>query len=96
MLEKYVAEWAANSGLPVQIKIFSSAEAFRFAWEEEKDWWLILLDIQMQGENGVSLAKYCLLYTSSAFIFRFQLLHINQYICKVIYSLDFRVAQFFI
>lgn len=22
MLEKYVAEWAANSGLPVQIKIF--------------------------------------------------------------------------
>lgn len=58
MLEKYVAEWAANSGLPVQIRIFSSAEAFRFAWEEEKDWWLILLDIQMQGENGVSLARY--------------------------------------
>ncbi len=36
MLEKYVAEWAANSGLPVQIKIFPSAEAFRFAWEEER------------------------------------------------------------
>ena len=58
MLEKYVAEWAGKSGQPVQIKVFPSAEAFRFAWEEEKDWWLILLDIQMQGENGVSLAKY--------------------------------------
>lgn len=58
MLEKYVMEWAGNTGLPVRVKIFSSAEAFRFAWEEEKDWWLILLDIQMHGENGVSLAKY--------------------------------------
>ena len=58
MLEKYVAEWAANSGLPVQIKIFPSAEAFRFAWEEEKDWWLILLDIQMKNWKYFSSPRF--------------------------------------
>lgn len=58
MLEKYVKEWAGLSGIKIQTGIYPSAEAFRFAWEEEQDWWLLLLDIQMRGENGVSLARY--------------------------------------
>ncbi len=53
MLEKYVAEWAANSGLPVQIKIFSSAEAFRFAWEEEKDWYFETADSQALAKHRI-------------------------------------------
>lgn len=58
MLERYIKEWAVSSDIKIETRIFPSAEAFRFVWEEEKDWWLILLDIQMEGEDGVSLAKY--------------------------------------
>lgn len=58
MLERYIKEWSVSSDIKIETRIFPSAEAFRFVWEEEKDWWLILLDIQMEGEDGVSLAKY--------------------------------------
>ena len=48
-------EWAGDC--PAQISAFSSAEAFLFQYEEEKDFDILLLDIEMDGMNGVTLAK---------------------------------------
>lgn len=41
----------------VQIESFPSAEAFLFAYEEDKTWDILLLDIEMGDMNGVELAK---------------------------------------
>ena len=38
------------------IVTFSSAEEFLFNYEEEKDYDILLLDIEMKGMDGVSLA----------------------------------------
>lgn len=40
-----------------QVEIFSSAEAFLFAFEENQDFDLLFLDIEMGGMSGVELAK---------------------------------------
>lgn len=57
LLEGYVTQWAAQRGETVKLCLFPSAEAFLFAWEEEKDWAVLLLDIQMGGLSGMELAK---------------------------------------
>ena len=36
---------------------FLSAEALLFAWEENRDMDVLLLDIEMQGMSGVKLAR---------------------------------------
>ena len=36
MLERYIKEWAVSSDIKIETRIFSSAEAFRFVWEEER------------------------------------------------------------
>lgn len=43
--------------LPLQIEVFSSAEAFLFAFEDNRDFDLLFLDIEMGGMSGVELAK---------------------------------------
>lgn len=50
-------QWAAEAGHEVRIDVFSSAEGFLFHYAEEKDYDLLLLDIEMGGMDGVSLAK---------------------------------------
>lgn len=57
LLEGYVTQWAAQRGEAVKLCLFPSAEAFLFAWEEEKDWAALLLDIQMGNLSGMELAK---------------------------------------
>lgn len=58
---KYIAsivkKWAENENLSVDIDIFSSAESFLFQYAEQKDYDILLLDIEMQSMNGVELAK---------------------------------------
>ncbi len=39
------------------IVTFSSAEEFLFNYEEEKDYDILLLDIEMKGMDGVTLAR---------------------------------------
>lgn len=56
-LSSLVAAWAGASGNQVTVKEFPSAEAFLFRYEEEKDFDILLLDIEMGGQNGVELAK---------------------------------------
>lgn len=49
--------WAADAGNGVSIRNFPSAEAFLFSYEEKNDYDILLLDIEMGGQNGVELAK---------------------------------------
>lgn len=43
--------------IPAQMELFPSAEAFLFRYAEQKDWDLLLLDIEMAAMDGVSMAK---------------------------------------
>lgn len=52
-----VARWAEQSGIEVSTALFPSAEAFLFQYEEERDFDILLLDIEMGGMDGVELAK---------------------------------------
>lgn len=52
-LSELVQNWAKKRGHRVRIFLFPSAEAFLFQYEEEKDFDLLLLDIEMGKMNGV-------------------------------------------
>ena len=56
-LSSLVESWAADSGNGTAIRLFPSAESFLFTYEEENDFDILLLDIEMGGQNGVELAK---------------------------------------
>lgn len=56
-LAALVRDWAAHSGRMVSIRPFFSAEEFLFQYEEEKDYDILLLDIEMRNTSGVELAK---------------------------------------
>ena len=57
MIAALTREWADARNTAVRISSFSSAEAFLFQWEEEKDFDLLLLDIEMEKMDGVTLAR---------------------------------------
>lgn len=50
-------EWIKKNGISAEMEIHPSAEAFLFRYEEDKTCDLLLLDIEMTGMDGVSLAK---------------------------------------
>lgn len=52
-----VTEWETESGHRVVLRSFSSAESFLFSYEDENDYDILLLDIEMGKMDGVSLAK---------------------------------------
>ncbi|MCL2187281.1 MAG: LytTR family DNA-binding domain-containing protein [Defluviitaleaceae bacterium] len=52
-----VSTWARAESLAVEIRDFNSAEAFLFAYEDDKNVDILLLDIQMGGETGMDLAR---------------------------------------
>lgn len=56
-LDGLVAQWARQTGLSVHTSLFPSAEAFLFQYEEERDFDILLLDIEMGGMDGVELAR---------------------------------------
>jgi len=51
------AQWARQSGIQVETERFPSAEAFLFRYEERRDFDVLLLDIEMSGMDGVTLAR---------------------------------------
>ena len=51
------AGWAANAGHTLQTRLFTSAESFLFCYAEEKDYDILLLDIEMGPMDGVTMAK---------------------------------------
>lgn len=52
-----VDEWVKKLKISATVNEYSSAESFLFAYEEKKDYDLLLLDIEMDGINGVEMAK---------------------------------------
>lgn len=56
-LVKIIEEWAAQVRWLIEIKEYPGAEAFLFDYAEEKDFDILLLDIEMNGMDGVTLAK---------------------------------------
>lgn len=52
-----VSQWAEQSGIEAHTALFPSAEAFLFQYEEERDFDILLLDVEMGGMDGVELAK---------------------------------------
>ena len=57
LLCKYVEEWAAEKGLGTELNCFDNAESFLFSWEDEKDYKVLILDIEMGSMNGMELAR---------------------------------------
>ncbi len=56
LLSVLTAEWAEKRAIPLQKEVFPSAEAFLFRWAE-KAFDILLLDVEMDGMDGVTLAK---------------------------------------
>ncbi len=52
-----LADWARDRGLEVRGEIFPSAERFLFRYAEDKNWDILLLDIEMGDMDGVSMAR---------------------------------------
>lgn len=52
-----VKSWAAHDGHTVHTDTFSSAESFLFHYAEESDYDILLLDIEMDAMDGVTMAK---------------------------------------
>ena len=49
--------WADLRQANIQAEVFPSAEAFLFQYAENKDWDILLLDIEMGAMDGVTMAK---------------------------------------
>lgn len=54
---KLLHEYANENGVILEIQAFISAEQFLFQYAAEKDYQIIVLDIEMEKMNGVELAK---------------------------------------
>ena len=50
-------QWAGQRQVSIQAEVFSSAESFLFRYAEDKDWDILLLDIEMGAMDGVTMAK---------------------------------------
>lgn len=53
-----VTSWSNHKGHSCEIRIFTSAEAFLFEYEEDKAYDILLLDVEMKNMNGIELAKH--------------------------------------
>ena len=49
--------WAEQRLTNIHAELFSSAESFLFRYAEDKDWDILLLDIEMGAMDGVTMAK---------------------------------------
>ena len=56
-IKAMVDTWARENSHTAEIDVFSSAEQFLFQYAEQKNYDILLLDIEMNGISGVELAK---------------------------------------
>ena len=56
-VDELLQAWAAGRGLDVSAERFASAEQFLFHYEEDKNFDILLLDIEMGAIDGVELAR---------------------------------------
>lgn len=57
LLLHYLQQWRDKTGQPAVLAAFGSAEQFWFQYQEQKDFDVLFIDIQMPGMNGMELAK---------------------------------------
>lgn len=55
-LTRHLQSWATDRNIHLQISTFSSAEQFLFEYDENQNFDILLLDIQMGTMNGMELA----------------------------------------
>ena len=58
LLKKYLEEWARKSHTLLKVELFAGAEEFSFVWAEDRDYDLLILDIEMGRQNGMELALH--------------------------------------
>ncbi len=56
-VEGLLSHWAVQRQVEVHVQRYLSAEQFLFAYAEDKDYDILLLDIEMGAMDGVSLAR---------------------------------------
>jgi len=56
-MDELLKDWARQRNVPLQSFRFGSAEQFLFRYAEDKDWDILLLDIEMGAMDGVTMAK---------------------------------------
>ncbi len=56
-LKEIVNLWSAQNAHSCEVRTFNSAEAFLFAYEDDKAYDILLLDVEMKGVSGIGLAK---------------------------------------
>lgn len=56
LLKNYLIEWAALNEVVIEIKLFQSGENFLFLWEDDRDYDLLIFDIEMGQLSGIELA----------------------------------------
>lgn len=56
-LEQVVMQWAKAAEKSCKVRCFSSAEAFWFAYQRDRSWAILFLDVEMAGMSGIQLAK---------------------------------------
>lgn len=56
LLKKYLEEWAAKNKSMLETELFVSGESFLFSWEDDRDYDLLIFDIEMGKINGMELA----------------------------------------
>lgn len=52
-----VSEWAKRNRHLAEIRQYADAKSFLFDYSEEKDFDILLFDIEMPGMNGIELAR---------------------------------------
>ena len=56
-VEGILTDWAGKKQTAIQAEVFASAESFLFRYAEDKEWDILLLDIEMGAMDGVTMAK---------------------------------------
>lgn len=56
LLQKYLLEWGKEHQVSIVTNLFPNGESFLFSWEEDKEYDLLILDIEMGKMNGMELA----------------------------------------
>ncbi len=56
LVEKYLLEWGEEHQISIMTSLFPNGESFLFSWEEDKEYDLLIFDIEMGKMNGMELA----------------------------------------
>ncbi len=57
LLKKYLEEWASQNRVILETELFAGGESFLFAWEDNREYDLLILDIEMVRLSGMELAE---------------------------------------